>query len=321
MQQPPQIPTSQNHTHLFGVFFAFLGFSSFAIGDTGYKWLMQGHPFFTILFVGSIIAVSSMLAYVPIGGGIKLLKTSVPKLQISRALVITAQFLLSIYSIRYLPLPLFYTLAFTAPFMSAVLGMIFLKERVSKNNWVAIIVGLCGVCVALKPWTSLMGHSFDYNIVAICGIICASVFLATSQILARLIGQKSNDSGFTTAFYPIFCVLIISGFLVISGGNIDTVFALNHTEYLIVGFAAFCGISGNVFLAIGFAKAPPALAAPFHYTQIIWAIIFGTLIFNDPIDAPMIMGAILVISSGVYLITHKIHSAKQVADEPAITQI
>tara|TARA_R110002095_G_scaffold172771_3_gene150175 strand:+ start:5121 stop:6086 length:966 start_codon:yes stop_codon:yes gene_type:complete len=321
MQQPQQIHASQNHTHLFGVFFAFLGFSSFAFGDTGYKWLMQSHPFFTILFIGSIIAVSSMLAYVPFGGGLSLLKTSVPKLQISRALVITIQFLLSIYSIRYLPLPLFYSLAFTAPFMSAVLSMVLLKEPVSKNNWIAIFVGLGGVCVALKPWTSLMGGAFDYNIIAICCIVSASLFLAISQILARLIGQRSNDSGFTTAFYPIFSVLIISTVTVFSGGNIDTAFALNHTEYLIVGFAAFCGISGNVFLALGFAKAPPALASPFHYSQIIWAILFGTLIFHDPVDTPMIIGALLVISSGVYLITHKIHSARQVEDAPAITQV
>lgn len=321
MPEQQQIQSSQSHTHLFGLLFAFLGFSFFAFGDAGYKWLMQGHPFFTIIFIGSVLGILYMLLYMPFGGGASLLKTSVPKLQAARASVICVQFLLSIYSIQYLPLPLFYTLAFTAPSISAVLGLIFLKEPVSKANWLAIAIGLAGVLVALKPWSSIMGGEFDYSILAICGILTASVFLAASQILARMIGQKSTDSGFATAFYPIFVVMIICGVIVFTGGTASTLDDLSIGEFSIMGLAAMFGVGGNVMLALGFAKAPPALAAPFHYTQIIWAILFGAILFNDHIDISMILGAILVISSGVYLVTHKIHSSRQVEDEATITQV
>lgn len=313
--------TKDSHTHLIGLLFAFIGFSSFAIGDAAYKWLMQDHAFFLILFSGSIIACTLMTLYIPFGGGLKLVKTSVPRLQIMRTLVISAQFILAIYSIRALPLPLFYTLAFMAPAMSAVLAMIFLKETVSIRNWIAIFVGLCGVCIALKPWTAFLGSDFSYDILAICGVLTSAAFLSGSQILARLIGQKGDDSGFTTAYYPITFMLCLSGAFYFLGEDIQPFRSLENFDLAIIALAALGGIGGNVFLALGFSKAPPALAAPFHYTQIVWAIAFGYLIFGDTVDVPMLIGAALVVASGVYLVTHKIHSNRQIDDEPSITQI
>ena len=312
---------AHNKTQLLGLLYAFLGFSCFALGDTGYKWLMQDYSFFMMLFWASITAVTLMSLYIPFGGGVSILKTAVPKLQFARTLVISAQFLLSIYSIQYLPLPLFYTIAFMAPSISAILGLVFLKEPVSKANWIAIAVGLSGVCVALKPWSSFFGDGFDYNIWAIFGIMSSAAFLSVSQILARMIGKKSQDSGFTTAFYPIFLVMIISGVLHFTSADPVSIGVLKTHELILVCLIALGGIGGNVLLAIGFAKAPPALAAPFHYTQIIWAFSFGYFLFGDTIDKPMILGAFLVIGSGIYLVTHKVHAAKQVEDEPTITQI
>lgn len=315
-------PTDLNfRTHLLGVFCAFAGFSCFAIGDASYKWLMQSHTFFLILFLGSVAAIAMMSLYIPFGGGLKLLKTSVPKLQIARTLVISTQFLLSIYSIRYLPLPIFYTIAFTAPCLSAIMGRVILKESVSKGNWLAIIIGLVGVFIALKPWTSFYENGFSYEPIAVLGILAASVFLSGSQILARIIGQKSQDSGFTTAYYPIFFVLILSGYMYFSTPDMPALSSLRLSEYLLVIIAALGGVGGNVLLAIGFAKAPPALAAPFHYSQIIWAMIFGVFVFGDKLDPAMLIGVGLVITSGIYLVTHRFHSKRQIEDEPTITQL
>lgn len=313
--------TLQTHVQLLGMFCAFAGFSSFAIGDAAYKWLMQSHDFFLILFLGSVFAVTLMSLYIPFGGGLKLLKTSVPKLQLARTIVISAQFLLSIYSIRYLPLPIFYTLAFTAPCISAIMGRVILKEAVSRNNWIAILVGLAGVFIALKPWTSLSENGFAYAPLAVCAILLASVFLSSSQILARMIGQRSQDSGFTTAIYPISFVLVLSGIFYTFLPDMQPISSLKFNEFGLIFIAACGGVGGNILLAIGFAKAPPALAAPFHYSQIIWATIFSVLIFGDEIDPAMSIGVALVISSGIYLVTHKFHSDKQIEDEPSITQL
>tara|TARA_R110002124_G_scaffold287365_1_gene474268 strand:+ start:201119 stop:202078 length:960 start_codon:yes stop_codon:yes gene_type:complete len=308
--------------HLWGLLYAFLGFSMFAFGDTGYKWLMQDYSFFMILFAGSILGVALMSAYIPFGGGLRIVKTSVPKLQSLRATLISCQFLLAIYSIQYLPLPIFYTIAFTAPAFSAILSALILKEKVSLPNWMAIIVGLSGVFIALQPWSFFTSGAFEYNILALCCNFLASLLLSSSQICARLIGQKSNDSSFATAYYPIFLVLILSGIIYFTTDSASALSALKPIDITILCGVAVSGVLGNVFLALGFAKAPPALAAPFHYIQMVWAILFGTLIFHDKIEISMLIGAGLVIASGLYLVTHKIQSiGKRIYEEPSITQL
>jgi drug/metabolite transporter (DMT)-like permease len=321
MSQPTAHSNTDKSFHLWGLLYAFLGFSMFAFGDTGYKWLMQDHSFFMILFAGSVLGAGLMSAYIPFGGGLRIIKTSVPKLQALRAALISCQFLLAIYSIQYLPLPIFYTIAFTAPAFSAILSALVLKETVSTTNWLAIIVGLCGVFIALQPWNFLLSGTFEYNLLAIGGNFLASLLLSSSQICARLIGQKSSDSSFATAYYPISLVLLISGVLYFTIDVESSISTLKPSDITILCFIAVSGVLGNLFLALGFAKAPPALAAPFHYTQMVWALLFGALIFHDTIELSMLIGAGLVIASGLYLVTHKIHSEKQINDEPAITQL
>jgi drug/metabolite transporter (DMT)-like permease len=318
-------PTAHSNTdkslHLWGLLYAFLGFSMFAFGDTGYKWLMQDYSFFMVLFAGSVLGVALMSVYIPFGGGLRIIKTSVPRLQAFRATLISCQFLLAIYSIQYLPLPIFYTIAFTAPAFSAILSALILKETVSVTNWLAIIVGLCGVFIALQPWDFFLNGAFEYNLLAIGCNFLASLLLSSSQICARIIGQKSNDSSFATAYYPIFLVFLLSGLIYFTSDVTDPVSALKPLDIAILCGVALTGVLGNVFLALGFAKAPPALAAPFHYTQMVWALLFGALIFHDKIELPMLIGAGLVIASGLYLLSHKIHSEKQIYDEPTITQL
>jgi drug/metabolite transporter (DMT)-like permease len=321
MSQPTAHSNTDKSFHLWGLLYAFLGFSMFAFGDTGYKWLMQDNSFFMILFAAGLLAVGLMSAYLPFAGGLRIIKTSVPKLQALRATLISCQFLLAIYSIQYLPLPIFYTIAFTAPAFSAILSAAILKETVSATNWLAILIGLGGVFVALQPWTFLLNGTFEYNILALGCNFLASLLLSSSQICARLIGQRSNDSSFATAYYPIFLGLLISGTIYFMSSSESSFSALQPFDIAILCGVAISGVLGNVFLALGFAKAPPALAAPFHYIQMVWAILFGTLIFHDKIEPSMLVGAGLVIASGLYLVTHKIHSGKQIDDDPVITQL
>ena len=183
-----------------------------------------------------------------------------------------------------------YTLIFTLPLFVTVLSYFLLKEEVGPRRALAVFVGFLGVVIANRPWAG------GFNIWMLSGLFGA--FLISTSIIITRHNTRYEQSATITfwAFPGMFVVpFIISFFL-------EAPKVVPQDLWLLVVLAAFLLVIAQIATTYALTHAQASLIAPFQYTQIIWAFIFGALFFDEWFDAPMIVGIVIIISAGIYII-------------------
>lgn len=273
-----------------GVLFATAGFSLFAMGDAVFKYLGPVYSVYVISFYSSLFALIGLLLYAMKTGGIKkALQTRNMKLHLLRGLLLLFEFLFIIYAFTHMTLAKTYALIFAAPLLTTIFSIPLLGERVNWRSWLVIAVGFIGVLVILRPGL------IPLDLAAFAALGGALLF-CFANIAARKIGQ---EDGSIVSFGLYVELVVVPGTLLLA----LTDFAAPTLPHL--GLFVFSGFSGGaalILIALGFAKAPAAIAAPFHYVQMIWGIALGYIIFGDALDLWTAIGATLIIGSGLWLI-------------------
>ena len=181
---------------------------------------------------------------------------------------------------------------FAAPLIIAALSQFVLGERVGRMRWTAILVGFCGIGVIMQPW----GDGFSPWMLCSVG---AATFFALMQLSTRqLAGHDSAGSAvfYTTAVGAIALtpvIFFVDGQLVGPGNNAGWA--------LLILVGGIFGTGGHVFNVLAMHYAGPVRVAPFFFFSIIWMIIFQTLFFGGNIDPLTLVGASIVIASGLFV--------------------
>ncbi|WP_353413731.1 DMT family transporter [Arenicella sp. 4NH20-0111] len=274
----------QPQTALKGLVFALAGYASYSVHDAVVKAL-QDYSVFQILFF------AMLFTYVPfsvarIAAGNQLSVTpKFPKLAFTRALLHVSSLGFAFSAFATLPLVEAYVLLFCTPLIISLLAVIFLGEQIALVRWGLILMGLVGVIVVLRPSieTIQIGH-----ILALSCSFCS----AASAIIARKIGSSENMA--TMILFPLLATIFVSG------AALYFVYIPMPIEHLGMMFlVGALGLLGQYCILTGFRLAPAAYIAPMQYSQIVWAIIFGYLFFNESVDQWVIIGSLITIFSGI----------------------
>ena len=191
-------------------------------------------------------------------------------------------------SFSMLPLVETYVLLFCTPLFISILAIIFLGERVAFIRWIAIITGLIGVVTVLRPTLSSIdiGHLFG---------LLAAAGGAGAAIISRKIGSQENAA--TLMMFPLIFNIILTGSMLYFVYKPMALIDL-ALMFLIGSLALF----GQLLILFAYRMSPANIIAPTQYSQIIWAIIFGTLFFNESIDKFVIIGSIITVGSGLLIL-------------------
>ncbi len=201
---------------------------------------------------------------------------------------VVATGLCGFYAFSALPLAEAYALIFAAPLIVTVLAIPVLGESVGGWRWGAVIAGLCGVLVVLRPG----GSAFELGHLAALGAAAAS---ATVSVVSRRIGRAERSV--VLMIYPMMVnVVLLAGLL-----------PRVYVPMPIADLGLTAAIAGLGFLAAlltiaAFRQADAALIAPMHYSQIIWAAIYGRVVFGERGDAATWIGAAIIIASGLFTV-------------------
>ena len=200
--------------------------------------------------------------------------------------VLTAIFFFT--ALIYLPISEVYTLLMTNPFFVTIFAFLFLKEKVGIRRWCAVIVGFIGVLVVINP------QNFSFNYLLILPIISA-IFLTIRDIATKTLATKSNSVEIT--FITALLITMFAGIGSIIYGYEVT---FNQTRYILISsvFVLF----GYLFSVMTVFYAPLSLTASARYSVIIFGIILGYLILDEIPGINMILGAIIIASSGLFII-------------------
>ena len=219
--------------------------------------------------------------------GRRIFHSNAPILQIIRALLLVGEVGVYIVAFRHLPLAEISAISAVGPIVTMVMSAVILRETVSTKQWVAAIFGFIGVVVIVKPGFA----SFDpLFLIPMFGTLVWGLY----QVLTRLANRR--DSSQTTTFFTGFVGFVVICFIVpFYWQPVDLIWS---TKLLIL---AFFGVAGHTVLIKALNIAPASLLQPFSYFGMVWAVLFGWSFFNEIPQATTILGAIIVVTSGIYI--------------------
>ena len=192
------------------------------------------------------------------------------------------------YAFTVLPLAQTYAILFASPLLITILALPVLGEKVRLRRWMAVLVGLGGVLVVLRPGqTDLsLGH---------LAALAAAIGGSAASIIVRKIG--SEERPVVMLLYPMMVNFIV---MACALPFVYQPMPIEHLGLLAI-IAAFAWVASRLVIA-AYQAGEAAIIAPMQYSQIIWASLFGFLFFEETIDQPTAIGAGIIIASGMYIV-------------------
>ncbi|RUT30968.1 DMT family transporter [Arsenicitalea aurantiaca] len=274
---------------LLGIALVLIGFLFFTLIDTSSKWLSgQGFPTNQVVFLRYAVHFVLIIALFAPRRGTALVKTARPGLEIARGLCLLGSTITNFLAISVLPLTVTGSIAFTMPLMICALSVPFLGEKVGWRRWLAILVGFGGVLIIVRPGTEA------FHPAALLSLLSAG-FTAFYMLLTRKLAGV--DSAATQQFYSAaIAVACITPFAF--HGWMWPSDPATWVAFFMMGVA---GVAGHMLVSIAHRLAPASVIAPFSYFQIVFLSISSWLIFNQPPDVWIFVGAPVVMGSGLYI--------------------
>ena len=300
-------PASSPDRPLAGITLCVFGLFLFSLQDIIIKSFSDTYSVLQIFFIRAVVAVVPILIAVLVTSGWRGMLTRRPKLLLVRGFFGFCASLTYYMAIAALPLVEVVTIVFSAPIMVTVMSAILLKEPVGMRRWVALSVGFLAIVLVVGP-------SGDIGHLATLLALLAAFTYACMIVATRVV--SASDRPWTITLYAMVVFLVgssIAGVLTAVFGvapateNPSLQFLLRpwvvpRTEDgLLMVFLGLNAALAFYCLIKAYWASPASVVAPFEYTYIIWAVLFGYLIWAEVPRATSVFGVVLLIACSFYI--------------------
>jgi len=274
---------------LLGIGLVLAAYFLFVCLDSSAKWLgLIGLPALQVMFVRYAVHLGLAAAINLPRKGLALLQTNNVWLEMFRAAALVGSTLCNFTAVRYLPLTVTGAIGFTVPLIVTALSVLFLQEKVGWRRWTAIGVGFLGVLIIVRPGSEVFHPA---TLLSLGGAVS---YASYAMLTRRLAGV---DSAGTQQFYgAALPTLVLAPFAIASW-----VWPTNPIDWTVLALIGVIGFSGHQFITVASRFAPASALAPFGYVQILFFTLASWLIFNQPPDIWLFVGAPIVMASGLYI--------------------
>lgn len=271
-----------------GIALMVLGGAVLTTQDALMKWLIADYSVGELLFYRGAFALLPVAAIIARRGGFQVLKTRNVRGHAIRNLFVLANNVLFILALAFMPLTDVITISFTGPLFVTALAVPFLGERVGWRRWTAVVVGFSGIFIMMRPGEAALQLAALLPVGAALGA-------AARDIVTRRMAASENT--FTILFYLTLTITLAGLATLPFGWQRPT--AADLAMFAATGLLfAF----GQYAILYAFRLAEATVLVPFRYVNLVWATLFGFLVWGDLPDRFMIAGATLVVGSGLYVL-------------------
>ena len=211
-----------------------------------------------------------------------------PRWVLARGVTVALSSMAGFYAFSVLPMAQVYAILFATPLLITLMSVPVLGERVGWRRGLAVLVGLCGVLVVLRPGGSdlSLGH---------LAALASAIMGAGTSVITRRIGREERSA--------VLLMYALMGNFVLMGVALPFVYVPMPGEDLAVMVAiAVMAFTAMQLVILAYRRAEAVVVAPMQYSQIIWAVVYGALFFSEWPDLWTLVGAGIVIASGVYIV-------------------
>ncbi len=264
----------------------------------------RGAAIVETIFFRFAFGVPPLLAWIAATGRWDAWRTSRPHAHLARAAIGLTAMGLSFASLSFLPLAEATTISFAAPLFGTILAAVWLREPVGRHRWTAVLLGLGGVLVVMRPDTALPPLGVA---VALLGALAVAWVTVAIRSISRTDAPETTVLWFTA-----------TGLLVV--GAAMPAYAQPHDlgTFAVLAAIGLAGGVGQLLMTSSLRLAPVAAVVPFDYTQLIWAVLLGWLIWRTQPPLSTLAGAAIIVAGGLYTIYREHRFGRERAAAPMI---
>ncbi|CDZ51896.1 DMT family transporter [Neorhizobium galegae] len=264
-----------------------LGMLMFALNDAMGKWLVANYGLGQVVLIRSLAALIILVPMVWKAGLGNLLTVERPGMQFFRVAFSTAEVFCFYYAVMYLPLADVMTYWLAAPIYVAACSPFLLGEKVGWRRWTAIAVGFVGVIITLEPSSAM------FSMPAVISIVGSAAF-AFMLISGRFL-RGTPDSAL------VFFQVVGAGIAALAFAPMDWSPIASSRDLLLLGLLGIVAMAAHMLVNRALKISDAATVAPLQYTLLLWAVIFGWMFFGDIPRFGMMVGAALIVASGLFI--------------------
>ena len=277
--------------NLTGAALGLLAFGTYACYDISAKLLGATYHPLQIIFAAGALNLPLLGLYIHYTGNTRRLWPARPGLMALRCAGTVVNFIAGVSAFTMLPLAEAYVIFFTMPLFIALLAVPVLGERFDPVRGVAVLLGLVGVIVALDPVATPLGLG---HALALTGALVG----AMNYVLIRKTGAVESTS--VMLLWPQIVL-----FVIVAAAMPWVYRPMPAADLGIAALMAVVLMIGMVAVVEAYRRAAAIIVAPMQYSQILWAAIFGSLLFNEAIDTRTLIGSLLIALAGIIVVARQ----------------
>jgi drug/metabolite transporter (DMT)-like permease len=293
---------------------------AFTLQDSVIKLMSGSYPLHEIVLGRAVVAALLTLVMARLEGGLQVLRTRRPGLHLARGMLLVVANMSYFLALAAMPLGEAAAVFFVAPLMITALSVPLLGERVGPRRWTAVLAGLAGVALVLRPGSGAMEPA------ALLPLLAASCY-ALVQITTRRLGVTDRASAM--AFYVQLSFVLASGAIGLllgdggyaGGGHPSLEFLLRAWvrpglgDGLLIVACGFLVAIGAYLASQAYRVGEANLIAPYEYAALPLAVLLGYLFWNDYPDLPAVLGILLIVGGGLFVFHREAVRGREVAVE------
>jgi drug/metabolite transporter (DMT)-like permease len=261
----------------------------FAFMDAAMKWIANSYSPFQVATLRGLAALPPVLLWILLRGRSRTLLQVHWPLHLLRGVLGLGVMAGFVYGVARMPLSTAYAIVFVAPLMVTALAVPLLGEKVGPSRWAAIVVGLLGVLVVLRPGAA--GVATGAGLV----LVVSALSYAVAAITVRKLAQR--DSPEAMVFWFLVLLSVFAGAIAAFDWQ-----PVQRGHWWIVAIIGLTGALGQIALTHAFRLGEASQIAPLEYAGLVWVLLLDLAIWQVLPDGMTWLGAAIIIASGLYLI-------------------
>ena len=278
----------RNSTNIKGALIALAAFGIYATHDVVIKYLGAIYSVFQIVFFSVLFGFPVTMLLLMGEPKPETLRPKYPFWAALRSIAVVFTGATAFYAFSTLPLTQTYAIIFAMPVLITLLAIPMLGERIGIRRASAVVVGLVGVLIVLRPGAA------DLNLGHLSALAAAFGGALVSVILRKI---GSEERSVTLMLYPMMANFIVMGAL------LPFVYEpMPLLDMALMALVAILALLAMWLVILAYRMADAVIVAPMQYSQILWAVFFGTMFFGEGVDQATVIGAAVIIASGIYIV-------------------
>ncbi len=274
-----------------GFLYMFLSVCAFSIMDLLVKW-SDNYPLGQVIFFRGFFGIVFYYFVIPKDRIKNFYITKRPFLHLSRCLVGLAALLSIFTALRNLPLATVVSISFAAPIFTTIFSIFFLSEKVGYFRWLAVLVGFIGILIISEPGLSSLNIYYIFPVIFVLGM----------SYVAISIRQLSSTE-------PVWLISLFFSAAITVAGLVTLPFGWlmpDLMDLILLSMIGFFGGVANLWLSQSYKLSEVSLVTPLKYLALVFAIVFGFLIWGEIPSVKTLFGALLVITSSIIIFRREI---------------